>query len=176
MNATLFCNATGNPVPTIRWTKGGSVIMGNSKNELSADQKHLTVINVSRNDGGEYLCEAENSLGNNTSTGIRLDVQYRPEITFHPNAVIRPVGSSVILYCNVTANPEPTISWTKIGFSGQLHNNSRISYSESHKKLTMANVNMRDSGKYECAATNDVGKDVSRAALVDVTCNYDVSP
>ena len=42
---------------------------------MSADKRYLTVTNVSREDGGEYLCVAKNSLGNDTSSGIKLDVQ-----------------------------------------------------------------------------------------------------
>ena len=73
---TVFCNATGNPVPTISWTiDGNSVDTSNSSSmNLSYEEKQLTVKNVSRGDNGVYRCVAENSLGNNTSHGTTLEV------------------------------------------------------------------------------------------------------
>lgn len=46
-NATLSCNATGNPVLKISWFKDGSYITRSSTINLSADQKHLTINNES---------------------------------------------------------------------------------------------------------------------------------
>ena len=96
----------------------------------------------------------------------------RPGIIVHPHDVTKPKGSNVILSCNATGNPEPKISWTKDGFSSNLYNNSRISFSQEHKKMTIANVTMKDRGKYECTATNNIGKDISNAALVEIQCKY----
>ena len=72
---TLSCNAAGNPVPTISWTKDGSRISNNFRISLSPDNKQLTVTNVSRTDSGEYRCVANNSLGNDTSNAATIDIQ-----------------------------------------------------------------------------------------------------
>ena len=72
---TLSCNATGNPVPTISWTKDGSPISSNSSVSLSVDNKRLTITNVNRNDSGEYRCVAGNSVGNEISNAAKVDVQ-----------------------------------------------------------------------------------------------------
>ena len=72
---TLSCNATGNPEPTISWTKDGSLISSNSRISLSDNNKQLTITNVSRTDSGEYRCVANNSLGNDTSNSTALDVK-----------------------------------------------------------------------------------------------------
>ena len=72
---TLSCNATGNPVPTISWTKDGSPISSNSSVSLSVDNKRLTITNVNRNDSGEYRCVAGNSVGNEISIAAKVDVQ-----------------------------------------------------------------------------------------------------
>ena len=82
-NATLSCNAIGNPVPTISWTKDGSVITRSSRINFSADKRQLTVTNMSRADSGEYLCVAKNSLGSDTSSGIKLDVQCKQSTTIY---------------------------------------------------------------------------------------------
>ena len=77
-NATFSCNATGDPAPTISWTKGGSLIntSGDSRISFGADNKTLTITNVSRADSGQYRCVANNSVGNETTSDTAtLDVQ-----------------------------------------------------------------------------------------------------
>ena len=257
-NLTLSCNATGNPVPKISWTKDGSPISSNSRISLSQDDKQLTITNVNRTDSGEYRCVADNSLGNDTSNAAKLYVQCKwlcnlaifeiiqsdfssvnrglkeykcsfhrnnykgcikiklvinvmcyglscgwresrarcssrhslgnynysfellviltdeAEITGHPQNVTVIEGISVILSCNATGNPEPTISWTKDGYP--ISNNSRISLSaDDNKKLTITNGNRTDSGEYRCVASNSLGNDTSSVATVNVICKYSMT-
>ncbi len=74
---TLSCNATGNPEPTVLWTRNGSPIntTGNSRVNFSSNKKQLAITNVSRTDSGKYRCVASNKLGNDTSSAATLDVQ-----------------------------------------------------------------------------------------------------
>ena len=72
---TLSCNATGNPGPTISWTKDESQISSNSRISLSDDKKKLTITNVRRTDSGEYRCVANNKIGNDNSSGATLNIQ-----------------------------------------------------------------------------------------------------
>ena len=80
-NVTLSCNATGNPAPTVSWTKDGSPISNNSRISLSGDNKQLTIRYVSRTDSGEYECVADNSLGNDTSNAATLDVKCKCDLS-----------------------------------------------------------------------------------------------
>ena len=79
---TLSCNATGNPVPSISWTRDGSPIdrNANSRISFSADKKQLTITNVSRTDSGKYRCVASNSLGNDTSNASSVDIQCKYDV------------------------------------------------------------------------------------------------
>lgn len=72
----LFCNATGNPVPTISWIINGFSLDTNnsSRMNLSYEGKQLTIKNVRRTDSALYRCVAENSLGNVTSHNTTLEV------------------------------------------------------------------------------------------------------
>ena len=79
---TFSCNATGNPAPTISWTKDGSPVNNNSRISLSEDNKELTIRYVSRTDSGEYQCVADNSLGNDTSNAATLDVKCKYDTSF----------------------------------------------------------------------------------------------
>ena len=75
-NVTLSCNASGNPVPTISWTRDRSLVSsGDQRISFEAGNRQLTITNVNRTDSGEYLCVADNSEGNDTSNAITLDVK-----------------------------------------------------------------------------------------------------
>ena len=52
-NVTLSCNATGNPTPSILWTKDGYAV-NFPRISLSSDNKQLKITNVSRDDSGDY--------------------------------------------------------------------------------------------------------------------------
>ena len=74
-NVTLACNASGNPTPSISWTKNGSAV-NSPRIRLSSDKKQLTITNVNRDDKGEYRCVANNSIGAVVSSNAAvLDVQ-----------------------------------------------------------------------------------------------------
>ena len=75
---TLFCNATGNPKPSISWTIDGLTMNINvhPRIGLSSDNKQLTVRNVNRTDSHhKYRCLATNSIGTITSYATSLTVQ-----------------------------------------------------------------------------------------------------
>ena len=75
---TFTCDAIGNPVPSMSWSRDGSPVEtsdNSSRISFSVDIKELTITNVSRTDSGEYRCVAENSVGNEASMAAKLDVQ-----------------------------------------------------------------------------------------------------
>ena len=78
-NVTFTCDVDGNPVPTISWTRDGSLVKNVNDNftriSFSHDKKQLTITNVSRTDSGEYRCVAKNRVGDETSNAASLDVQ-----------------------------------------------------------------------------------------------------
>ena len=75
-NVTLSCNASGDPLPTITWTRDG-LLLTSSFHRISfgAESRELTITSVNRADSGEYRCVANTSEGNVTSNATTLDVQ-----------------------------------------------------------------------------------------------------
>ena len=53
----LFCNATGNPLPSITWSKRSDPSVNLESDEV------LKVKNVSKNNSGVYQCMASNGIG-----------------------------------------------------------------------------------------------------------------
>ena len=75
-NVNFFCNASGNPVPTITWTRNGSVLTSSvARISFGAESRELTITSINRADSGEYRCVANNNEGNVTSDAATLDVQ-----------------------------------------------------------------------------------------------------
>uniref|UniRef100_A0A915JMG8 Ig-like domain-containing protein n=1 Tax=Romanomermis culicivorax TaxID=13658 RepID=A0A915JMG8_ROMCU len=60
----LICCVTGNPPPTVTWTKDGRPV---NEDRLHVDTRHgvcsLEIYNVRLDDAGRYSCTAENKLG-----------------------------------------------------------------------------------------------------------------
>ena len=84
-NLTLSCNTTGNPAAKISWTRNGTAVNSSGRIRFSADNKQLTITNVSRRDSGEYRCLATNNLGNDTSNAAKVDIQ----CNFFNNHILR---------------------------------------------------------------------------------------
>ena len=66
-NLTVVCNASGIPAPMVTWIKvgGGEIITNGSE---------LVLTNISKNEAGEYRCEASNECGNASETAT-VEVQ-----------------------------------------------------------------------------------------------------
>ena len=62
--AIFFCNATGNPIPKITWTKDGRTVGTGSKLTLT----------VSRGDAGRYWCTADNGVSADVRASAYLGV------------------------------------------------------------------------------------------------------
>ena len=77
--ASFTCQATGQPVPTIRWYFNGTLVdkFNTVKYKISTMplgttyiSNTLTIMNVESRDVGTYTCNATNALSNDTSSGV----------------------------------------------------------------------------------------------------------
>ena len=79
---TLFCNATGNPPPTISWTKDGSPLTKTQGIIFTGENETLSIANITRSESGNYRCVTRNSLGNDTSNAAKVDVLCKCSINY----------------------------------------------------------------------------------------------
>ena len=76
---------------------------------------NLTIHSVTKNDGGTYICRAENMLGSATDTA-QLMIFSRLQFKVRPPQEVTPVfGFSIHLPCVAESDMKPTIAWTKDG-------------------------------------------------------------
>ena len=76
--ATINCQVTGRPVPSISWYFKGVMInvsntskynVSNTRRDTTATSL-LTISNADSSDVGTYTCQAENNIGTDQSYGI----------------------------------------------------------------------------------------------------------
>ena len=66
-NTTLYCNATGNPVPVVTWIYQETGVIVSSTEEL-------VFTSIDRSQAGSYKCHAFNGIGSNSTRKCSLDV------------------------------------------------------------------------------------------------------
>ena len=66
-NATLHCNATGNPLPSVAWIRA-------STRGIVSYSKMLFMEDIKRNRSGSYECLAWNGIGKNSTNSCTIDV------------------------------------------------------------------------------------------------------
>lgn len=91
-----------------------------------------------------------------------LKLLEKPAVKKLSEKSILSVGELVLLTCEVTGDPEPSVTWTKNGNStiprAQFKNDRRI--------LVIKDVLPRDSGVYECKASNKFGESRSSTTVI----------
>ncbi|XP_074786414.1 B-cell receptor CD22 [Athene noctua] len=104
-------------------------------------------------DGAAYVCQARNEAGGTRSPPLNLDVRFAPqgvELVPSPSARVTE-GTNVTLRCRVTSRPPPkTFEWLR-GGGRQL-----LGFSPEGLWV-MTLVTPKESGRYRCRVTNDVG-------------------
>ena len=146
-NVTITCTATGQPSPNITWSKAfGSL----PKEKAKVKNGTLTIYHVAKNDGGIYMCKAENIIGRASSTV--LVVVFSPlRFEVRPSQEITPlIGSTLRLPCVAASELRTTISWGK----DRKLSLPAASYFLPNGTLLFRNVKQSHQGTYICRATN----------------------
>ncbi|XP_067825523.1 uncharacterized protein [Heptranchias perlo] len=164
------------PLVEIRWTKDrrnvseGFQFQGHygGKNSLKVSGT-LRIVNVSKEDEGEYICVTHNPLLNVTvySTPATLKVKAllsKLLITKDPESITVAVGKTATIHCTIQGFPRPNVMWYK--------NNKPLNNSGEHKRdgnrqvLMLRNVSLEDEGFYHCEGNNGNEIVTSQAAYL----------
>ena len=149
-DVVMICNATGNPMPDlITWMKSqGS--LPNSRSIVS--EGNLTLLNVTTDDSGSYVCTATSIMGTNSSS-VQLRVHTALKfITRPPSSVLVYVGQALSLSCSASSDLKPNVSWT---FDGTTTLPPDVAIDASNDLLVLS-ANFTHIGTYTCSATNRV--------------------
>ncbi|EDV24851.1 uncharacterized protein TRIADDRAFT_12078, partial [Trichoplax adhaerens] len=153
----MLCQATGNPQPKFSWLKDGANIAESQFYSHSVDQSVLRLINLTLNDEGNYTCVSSNLAGNTTKT-IKITVLAPPTIVETPQSIAVIEGSTIIIQCNGSGNPNPSIIWLKNGIIISNYSiSSTISYGYTTSSLVIQNSQKSDGGLYQCRLSNLLG-------------------
>ena len=69
-NASFFCQAIGEPVPTISWYFNDTVLEQADTTKYIITNNTLQIVNVESSDVGTYTCIATNVVSSDTSAGV----------------------------------------------------------------------------------------------------------
>ena len=137
----------------------------NGTNEKAMEGKTLDFgdgITKDFNENTEYVCEINRaSTGDFETLTYKFTVVYAPVVTLPEggDSFVRKEGDSVSLVCNVDAKPVADITWSRSG---------KVLEGKTGTTLKLDNLTFADhNGRYECTASNGIGKAAS--GNIDVT-------
>ncbi|KAM9821095.1 contactin-5 [Neosynchiropus ocellatus] len=140
-----------------------SFVAEDSRRFISQETGNLYISKVQPSDVGSYICLVKNTVTNarvlSPPTPLTLKTdgvmgEYEPKIEVHfATAVLAARGVTARLECFALGNPVPTITWRKI--NGNIPKKARLRKSQA--VLEIPNVQLDDSGTYECKAENPRG-------------------
>ncbi|KAK2908097.1 hemicentin-1 isoform X2 [Channa argus] len=159
-NITLTCEASGNPVPEIKWLKDGQPLIPDKRHQVLSHGRFVQISDAHVADTGRYSCLASNSAGDR-SRHFNLNVLVSPTIAgLGPESSAEEVtvtlSSPTSLVCEVQSYPPAVITWLKDGTPFVSNRNIRVL--PGGRTLQILNAKEEDAGRYTCVATNEAGE------------------
>ncbi|KER24028.1 hypothetical protein T265_08202 [Opisthorchis viverrini] len=168
---SLRCQATGVPLPEIKWFKDGELVQTQrdkpgTSNRIT-NHGELIFLSFTSEDEGQYYCNATNVHGWTVSDVANVRIAFfNSDGASGPEGKIASVGDPVILECVPPAGlPEPTVYWMK---NNEPVLESRRIVIQETGALRIDPVGQVDAGLYHCGAENPVDRWRSRDASLVV--------
>ncbi|XP_077421529.1 neural cell adhesion molecule 1b isoform X10 [Vanacampus margaritifer] len=168
-SAMLTCAADGYPEPMVTWTRNQITLEAGEKYDFNEDGSEMSIMDVSKLDEGEYTCIAKNKAGK-TEQELSLRVFVKPKITYIVNQSTSEMEEQVMLTCEASGDPTPTISWSygnRVFTDGEQSEDGNVVVRSDARvsSLTLKYVKYTDAGQYLCSARSAIGEDDQGAYL-----------
>ncbi|KAL1777981.1 hypothetical protein HispidOSU_018035 [Sigmodon hispidus] len=164
---SLHCVSDGMPKPSVKWTTPSGYVIDrphiNGKYILH-ENGTLVIKETTAYDRGNYICKAQNSVGQAVVTVPVMIVAYPPRIINHPpRSILRRTGEALQIHCMALGVPKPKIIWERPGHSPLSKARERKTHGSEllypQGTLVIQDLKTSDSGVYKCTAQNSLGID-----------------
>lgn len=156
--AELECIVNARPMSDleITWKKNG-ITYRTGGTELFK----LQIRNPRMADEGRYECEATlTGSGSVVTASANLTYFTMPTFSVAPSDItISPVGSTVVIPCQATGTPQPTLQWYRNAVVVTTLQDSRYQILTTGS-LQVRNLQKSDGAMYQCRIFNEVGEDI----------------
>ncbi|XP_041970894.1 lachesin-like [Aricia agestis] len=163
-SVSLTCVATGSPHPQITWRREHSqpITISDGVQVSSYEGPVLNISRVVRAHAGAYLCIASNGIPPTVSKRIMLTVEFPPSIIIRNQLVGAPLGSDLVLECEVEAYPKPVSYWSRdsgeiVPVGGSIEPLKITGSYRSILRLPLKRLTSSDYGTYKCISKNALG-------------------
>ncbi|XP_038601048.1 LOW QUALITY PROTEIN: hemicentin-2 [Tachyglossus aculeatus] len=158
----LTCHTTGVPAPAVSWSKGGAQLGKRGGGYSVSPRGALEISQALPIHSGRYTCTARNTAGV-AYKHVLLMVQASPVVKPLPSVVQVMAEASVVIPCEASGIPRPTITWQKEGLS--IPSGAGIQILPGGQ-LQISHVTMEDAGNFLCIAQNPSGTALGKTRLV----------
>ncbi|XP_013091516.2 hemicentin-1-like [Biomphalaria glabrata] len=164
---SLVCKFDARPAPVITWLKDNTSLNQTQRIkviQMDSARIVLQLTNVTYLDKGSYYCTVM-SLDLNqsySSANVNLSVYGPPMITLGPKSKTVPIGYNISYPCGSISEPPGVVSWS---FTNTTLSPDNV---DAFGTLRLYNVDLVNSGTYQCTWTNSFGSTSSPVVSLTV--------
>ncbi|KAM6936688.1 neural cell adhesion molecule 1 [Lycodopsis pacificus] len=152
------CLVTAQPAVDVHWLRNREEISSDAGRRVrQLSNNSLLIENVTREDAGTYVCEAQ-IRGRTIKQQLPISVVVNAPPSVHLREVVKTViagpETNVSLVCSVDGQPQPNITWIMPATFDPSHHQ----FNSDRSELTIRSVTRADYGEYICTATNKINE------------------